>query len=396
MKTKIRKNIKILPYFYFFVNFNPTSVILWIYLTDQLGSAALAMSCMSFTFIFSSILEVPTGVFSDVVGRRITMIMGAISRFCIALVLVIAHYIGSPYYMYVLSAFFTGLSLALFSGTDKALTYETLYELKKKHKFPHVLGKFSSLQRFSWSLSALLGGILAGISYLYVFYLNLIVITVPIFISLFFVEPKSIEDLETKKKKDFSLKHFTEALSYMVKNKKLRYLAIGYSIEGALNSVSNAFRQVFLRTIVPIWLIGIAHSMKNFFEAVGFWLSGKIIDKFGYYKSFIGAGIISKIIMLLGIGISSIVTPFVFAVTAFLRAPYRISFASLTQKEFTSKQRATMDSIIAMLKGFLAALLTFLTGVLSDATNPKFALVMVVVLSYTGFAFYKKVFKTES
>lgn len=398
MKTKIRKNINTISLFYFLKNFSPILVILWVYLTEKLGSATLSMSCLSLTYVFSSLSEVPTGILSDLVGRRVTMILGSICKLLSSLVLILAHPMENAYFMYVIFAVLVGLSLSFYSGTDKALIYETLRDLKKKHKFHNAYSKYMSIKRIALSLGALIGGLLASMSYVYTFYLYFVVMIAMTIVTLFFIEPKSLE-IDNKSNKDKKskkgLKHFFDALKNMKKNRKLRYLAIGYAIEASLSRVSVEFRQVFLKTIVPLWVIGLARSLKSFVGAVSYWVSGRIIDKFGYYKSLIGVGILYKIITIFAILMANILTPFVFVITAFLRAPYEVSFASLTQREFSSSQRATMDSVISMVKDFLAALLTFLVGLVSDLISPQFAIIAMMVLSFTSLIFYKKVFREE-
>ena len=73
----MHKNIKLLALFNFFTDFHLFSAILIIYFAQVTGSYALGMSLFSVAMVSSALFEVPTGVFSDYIGRKKTMILGA-------------------------------------------------------------------------------------------------------------------------------------------------------------------------------------------------------------------------------------------------------------------------------------------------------------------------------
>jgi MFS family permease len=75
----VKKNIKILTWFNFFTDFKLYAPIAIIYFAQVTGSYALGMSVFSIVFITSAVAELPTGILSDFVGRRKTMIFGALS-----------------------------------------------------------------------------------------------------------------------------------------------------------------------------------------------------------------------------------------------------------------------------------------------------------------------------
>lgn len=74
----MHKNIKLLALFNFFTDFNLYSAVLIIYFAKVTGSFALGMSLYSVTMVSSAIFEIPTGIFSDYIGRKKTIILGSI------------------------------------------------------------------------------------------------------------------------------------------------------------------------------------------------------------------------------------------------------------------------------------------------------------------------------
>ncbi len=79
----ISKNVKLLKWFNFFSDFSLFSPIAILYFTQITGSFALGMSIFSVGMISAALFEVPTGIFSDKIGRKKTITLGAISTiFC--------------------------------------------------------------------------------------------------------------------------------------------------------------------------------------------------------------------------------------------------------------------------------------------------------------------------
>ncbi len=66
----LHKNVKLLILFEFLIEFRLYSAIIVIYFAAVTGSYALAMSLLSIVMISAAVFEVPTGVFSDLVGRK--------------------------------------------------------------------------------------------------------------------------------------------------------------------------------------------------------------------------------------------------------------------------------------------------------------------------------------
>src|SRR3989337_2386543 len=82
----IARNIKLFYFLNFFTDFVFFAPVAIIYFAKVTGSYALGMSIFSIAYISSAIFEIPTGVVSDIFGRRLTVIFGALaSVFCIVL-----------------------------------------------------------------------------------------------------------------------------------------------------------------------------------------------------------------------------------------------------------------------------------------------------------------------
>src|SRR3989338_130050 len=137
----VHKNIRILAWFNFFSSFRLFAPILIIYFQKVTGSYALGMSIISVVFVSIALLEIPTGIFSDKIGRKNTVMLGSLSN----IVAVVFYAIGMSYWILVVGAIFEGLGRSLYSGNNNALLHDTLHEKNRVDDYPAVLGKTSSM-----------------------------------------------------------------------------------------------------------------------------------------------------------------------------------------------------------------------------------------------------------
>ena len=152
------RNIRMFPLFYGLWGFCPYSVIAILYYEQLTGSYALAMSVFAASSVFSSLFEIPMGVVSDLIGRRRTMIAGGIFFFCGDVLYVLAGYCpANALIILYAGAVCKGLSVALFSGSDEAIVYESLNALGKKKEFDRFYGKARRANQFTNGFAASLG-----------------------------------------------------------------------------------------------------------------------------------------------------------------------------------------------------------------------------------------------
>ncbi len=125
------RNIRLLYIHNFLTEFRFSAGFLIIYLAQVSGSYALAMAILSLENIVSALMDIPTGMFSDRVGRKKTMALGSL---CVALALG-CYAIGTNLWILSLGAILHGLSMCLFNGNNNALLYETLKSANRKMNF---------------------------------------------------------------------------------------------------------------------------------------------------------------------------------------------------------------------------------------------------------------------
>ncbi|MDR2607778.1 MAG: MFS transporter, partial [Treponema sp.] len=100
----LTSNIKKLALFNFFIEFKFYSPILVIMLVNYTGKYVQAMSILAVMSLSVVIMEFPTGLLSDAIGRKKTMITGVSCN-----ILAIVLWSFFPYYVvFLIGAFFFG------------------------------------------------------------------------------------------------------------------------------------------------------------------------------------------------------------------------------------------------------------------------------------------------
>ena len=203
---------------------------------------------LSIYAISTILFEIPTGIFSDYIGRKKTLL---ISSILLSLCFFIFAF-GDNYWYFAVAYLIMGLSSSFSSGTDQAFLYDTLLNLKKENKFKEILGKSAFLENLAIIVSMALGGFLFTINHEFPYLLTAIIASLNIFIVLFFKEPQRI------KSNKGLLKHTLSSFKIFHKNKKLLMLSLFSVITISAVVISFFLIQQYYRFIgIPVVLIGL-------------------------------------------------------------------------------------------------------------------------------------------
>lgn len=116
------RNIRLLSWHAFFLDLRFFAAIYVILFAQVSGSYALALSVLSITMVAAGLLELPTGLLSDRIGRKPLIVAGALFS-----VLATSLYAAAPSFaVLALGGVAEGVQRACFSGNNEALLYETL------------------------------------------------------------------------------------------------------------------------------------------------------------------------------------------------------------------------------------------------------------------------------
>lgn len=380
------KNVKTFYFFYFFLYFRPHWPIAIIYYEGITQSYALAAAIFSVVFISQSALELPTAFMSDTLGRKKTLSVGAF----FSVIGVLLYAIGLNFWVLVAGAIFEGLSRALFSGTAKALLFETLKESNLSEEFDTIYGKTNTALQAALASSAAFGSLLALNSLSLVVWVAVIPQVLCLVTTFFFIEPKHIARNTEK-----AVTLFINAFKDIKSNYKLRLLGVAEVLDFGFGEALFYFQGAFYKQLIPEWMIGIAKSVTHCLSATGFWFSGAIIKKLGYRNTLLSSTAASAGIQYAGILTATAASPFILALVAIFFGPSETARSSLMQMEFTDHQRATMDSWVSLVGSFVFGAASFMLGLIADYTSPATAMLIGVTVNFATMYVYLKVFKAQ-
>lgn len=382
----IERNIKLLSWLNFctdFVFFAPVAII---YFARVTGSYALGMSIFSLAYVSSAIFEVPTGIVSDLVGRKKTTILGAASSvLCVTL-----YAIGGSYWWLATGALLQGLSRAFYSGNNDALLHDTLRETGKENEYHTYLGKTSSMFQVALAAASLTGGFMAARSYTLVMWASVIPQIGALIVATQLVEPSIISRVNSN-----VFSHLSESLLHFRQNYRLRLLTLASSMRFGLGESGYFLRSAFFSTLWPLWAIGVVSALSNVGAAVGFYYSGRLIDKFKPLRVLNIEIISNRIVNLMALLFPTVVSPILMNSTSIVFGAGTVAMNSLLQKEFAQKERATMSSLNAFFGSMVFGTTSVTLGALADRFDARTALIVTNVVLLIPLFFYRKIFLHE-
>jgi MFS family permease len=325
------------------------------------------MMIFSVVFLSQAILEIPTGLLSDFIGRRKTLLVGAFSAF----LALFFYALGLNVWILVLGATFEGLGRSLFSGTAKALLYETLQEKKRLKEFEVIFGKTHSMEQLALGLSAALGGFLAIISLSFVMWIAVIPQFLCILCAFFFIEPN-----HSLKSQASAVTVLKISLQKIVKNRQLRLVSMAEILGFGFGEAVFYFQAAFFKMLIPEWLIGLVRSINHLCGTISFWYAGRMIKRFGNKKILIGENVITTVIRFFALIFPSVLSPFIIAMTSLTYGLSSTARNTLMQREFSDSQRATMDSMVSLGGSLFFAIVAVMLGYIADISSPIHAMLI--------------------
>lgn len=373
------KNFEVMRLHSFFNGFMLHGPIAVIYFSQVSGSFALGMSIFSIEMVSSALFEIPTGIFSDRIGRRKTIILGSIAGF----ICILIYASSNTYQLLFAGSIVAGFARSLFSGNNEALLHDSLKEIGIEKDFYHYYSKVGVMEQLALGIAAVVGSIIAAWSLRNVYWLSLIPQTACIFFSLQFIEPK----VHSNRSGNIYL-HLKEAVKHFARNKKLRLLTLASSTTFAMTESSFQFRSAFYQTLWPIWALGFAKAIANIGATLSFHYSGRVLKKIGALKSLVIGNVFGRVMNIIGTAFPTVFSPLIMSSTSIIYGIFVVAKESLLQKEFKQEQRATMGSLNSFAGSILYGIVAICLGLVADSLNPAKALLIFQFITALTIIFY--------
>lgn len=185
------RNLRLYTWYQFGISFYAWMPVFFLYFGSKVNlSQVFLLESIYYASVF--IFEVPSGYFSDRVGRKPTLVLAAAS-------LVLAYFgfwMSSEFWHLALAQVFLAIGLAFNSGTDTVFHLDTLTDLNRADEYGAREARISRLMFIAGALSAIAGGLLASFDLSWAYVASGLMATISLGAALLFKEPKNAHQTE--------------------------------------------------------------------------------------------------------------------------------------------------------------------------------------------------------
>ncbi len=356
----------------------------------------------SVKMIARTILEIPSGIIADALGRRGTMIFSYIFY----ILSFIIYYLSNNYLFLIIASFVFGVGDAFRTGTHKAMIFEYLKFKNWEDQKVHYYGHTRSWSQAGSAVSSIIAALIVFYSGRYTDVFLFTLIPYVIGLALLASYPKILEGQGIKKTEQTISDAFRKVLHEILMSfrnlRALKTITNLSSFSGYFMAIKDYLQpvlQLFI-TALPVLLflgqkkreasiIGFVYFILYFISSRASRYSGKSAERFTSLIKPLNLTLISGLIIgiLAGIFLSfniiivSIILFIGIHIVENLRRPMAVAYASET---FNDRILASVLSVESQASSIIAALFAVLLGFFADYVSIEFSFIITsLILLFT-------------
>lgn len=374
--------VRIITFFNAFSKlFSPIQTIFFLSLGFDLAKVGILLSVV---WGSSFLLEIPTGVLSDKIGRKLTTIA---SNVCLT-VSIFIYLVFSSFEIFLVAGILYGAHKAFRSGSNTSILFDSLSKLKRESEFKKIKSKYFADNRAAFLITGLFVGFLAVISFKLVFLVAFLAALISLGASIL------IKDIGSRTKLS-STTHFLEVLKLVLKNKDLSMTIAYFAILAAFLEMQK-FDQAYYQFVgLPLSLFGVFFAITQ----VAQFLISSHVEKVEEVVSekvalLVLPFVLAFLYLLLYLHVS-IVSLVIFVLVGVLYA-YRYTVEEFAINKFaTPENRSTLLSVSGFFDALSISIAAVFLGFIGNTYSvPTIylasAIVIVIFASYPAYYLWKK------
>jgi MFS family permease len=350
------------------------SAVLVPFFTEWGGISLAQVQILQSWFMFwLFVLEIPTGAVADYIGRKHSVSLGAL----IVAFAVLVYGSVPKFEIFLLGEFLFAIAMALISGADEALLYDSLKEAGREDERKQIFGKANSFHLLGMLIAAPVGSFIASRQGLNA---PMLYSAIPYLLAA--IVAWSIREPKIRQAKSESRRYVDivrNGLSYLRNHKVLRLLALDAVVVASSAYFIIWLYQPFLKSIgVGIFYFGLIHALLVLSEILVSSNFERLTKFFKSDKTYLRASALIVIASFLLVAVwPNIVTILILILVGggfgLTRLPLMSSYMN---KFIPSEQRATVLSSISMLRRFALVVLNPFIGFAADHSLRVAALIV--------------------
>ncbi|WP_246943396.1 MFS transporter [Bacillus pinisoli] len=345
-------NIGIMYWIHFFGAISFLAPVLTLFYTERGLTASQILIVLMFWSGAVLIGEVPTGIFADRFGAKVSFLTGTILKMISLVILLFAY---EPW-MFFLYSFVNGLSVTFFSGADEALIYDSLKESGHENQMDQAMGHIQAAGFISMIFAVLFGAYFAkdlqNEQFILLIIMGLLFYLVELFLVLKVKQPTQLtsyrENPFTQVKSGMKVIKDAPQLLMMFLNVSLVFIPAGVVYE--------YFDQpLMLEAGLPVYLIGIMYAIASLIGYVASNSIGWLTRTFSRILLMNITGALAVVGLLLSalVSHSLLVILGAFLLLRFVKAVRYPIYSQLSNDLIPSNVRATTLSLLSIIDSVL-------------------------------------------
>lgn len=341
-------------------------------------------------FLIGMILEVPTGAFADIFGRRTSLIIG---KFGVAISMIVAVAFNATI-PFVIGIMLSNVMWSFISGSESSLIYDELKGNGKENEFAKISSIGSTIFRISIVIASFAGG------YLYNIWIGL-----PIFlyaltniiegILWFFAKEPKVDS--TKVTWNGFIQTVNDGFNQVKANPKVIYFTFITTILLSFTTVTNDFFNYNLA--IDLGLDANQQSMLFGFTAILKTLSvvimGIVLTKRDSSSTINWYYIAYVLLLIPMLFTNNIVGLILLILIDAITAASPVLFETVLHNQFSSSSRATAISVANMISTLLLALLLYSGSVIVESFQSRIVFTILGLLLLIVFISFKVYYKRK-
>jgi fucose permease len=329
------------------------------------------------------LMEVPTGVIADRIGRKWSIVASTFCLMCAESIFIFAR----SYQWYLLIALLTGTGFAFASGAVEALVYDSLPEENRDNEMKRVMGRIGSAGQIAFFIAPIIGAFIIGDATPERFILAIVLTVAALFIGLMVSFTLQEPATEWQANKPNALNTLREGLTELRSSPKLRHLVL-------LIMFTSGFTGTLITTLAAPHLIqqgavpfmtGIALSVGSliaaFTQRYAYKVEAILGEKWGLTLLILLPGVMYCILALVTGAIPTLLVIILMYGTNDMKAPL---FSAYQNALIGSRNRATVLSIMSMMISLFIAIVAPIYATIAGYSLPMAFLAIGTVVITSG------------
>ena len=369
----MQRNLQLYPYFEALLIFYFWAPVFFLYFSERV-SLEQVLQLQALYYLAVVLFEVPSGYFSDRLGRKITLLISSGSFVLSNLV----FYFSSEFMSLAAGQILMAVGFAFYSGTNHSFHYESLKSLGRGEEFRDREAKIGSRTLVCAALASVIGGWAAVYSLKNAYALTALSSFFAFIVALGFKEPTDNSTDQAKENERGSfLRQLVDCANYL-RNARLRWVFVFMVLFTVVVHVPTEFFQPYTKllnvevlqggkylTLYIGLILAMGSLIASFFAAK----SSIIAEKIGTTNVFLLAIVLE---LLIAIAMGLLLHPVIFLLILFRRMPAALMqapYVAEVSPMIQSKHRATFFSLNSLAGRLMYSLVLMALSAMVGSSN---------------------------